>query len=163
MNKTDEEIRSDLERMENFHVDMAIEHLTQHEKDFQAYLYDFAISLCGVSKSDMRLNSNSGHIAHARWFFWYAYRYMTNETYKKIANITKDLVGKTYSSVCINDGANRMSMMIETEPLWKKRWVIISRIIKMKNEAENKTEDNTIVICVPKDLKDKISITVKDK
>lgn len=55
-----------------------------------------------------------------------------------------------------------MSMMIENESLWKRRWTIIKRIIKLR-EQEDDYIDKTIVIQVPKTLKGKINITIKDK
>ena len=52
--------------------------------------------------------------------------------------------------------------MIENESLWKRRWTIIKRIIKLR-EQEDDYIDKTIVIQVPKTLKGKVNISIKDK
>jgi hypothetical protein len=62
----------------------------------------------------------------------------------------------------IQNGVSRMSTMIENESLWKRRWTIIKRIIKLR-EQEDDYIDKTIVIQVPKTLKGKVNIQIKDK
>ena len=156
----DDKVVSELKESQDFHIKKAVEHLLLCEKDINKHLSDFVAALCEVPKSSMLSNTHVAYCAHARYLYWYAYRYMTNESYEKIAAMSCES-GHKYTQSAIATGVNKMSTMIEEEPLWNKRWLIIKRIIKLQWQDE--TIDNTIVIQVPKDLKGKINITIKDK
>ena len=161
VDKSDDSIKKGWADVEYRHVDKAIEHLRQHEDDIRAYLADFVAAVCGVEREEMFSNSDTACFAHARYLYWYAYRYMTGEAYEKMARQVPN-GGHRFVLRSIQNGVNKMSMMIEEQPLWKKRWTIIKRIIKLRGQ-EDEDVDNTIVIQVPKALKGKINITIKDK
>ena len=115
------------------------------------YLAEFVASLCSVETERMFSSSNDLDVAQARWLFWYAYRYMTNETYEKIGKLSMPLYGKTFTKVGVASSVNKMYTLIEQKPIWRKRWTIIKRIIK---QCENVIDDETqkpIKIIVPKD------------
>ena len=156
----DDKVVSELKESQDFHIKKAVEHLQLCEKDINKYLSDFVAALCEVPKNSMLSNTHVAYCAHARYLYWYAYRYMTNESYEKIASISCES-GHKYTQSAIATGVNKMSTMIEEEPLWNKRWLIVKRIIKLKWQDE--TIDNTIVIQVPKELKGKVNISIKDK
>ena len=156
----DDKVVSELKESQDFHIKKAVEHLQLCEKDINKYLSDFVAALCEVPKNSMLSNTHVAYCAHARYLYWYAYRYMTNESYEKIAAMSCES-GHKYTQSAIATGVNKMSTMIEEEPLWNKRWLIVKRIIKLQWQDE--TIDNTIVIQVPNDLKGKINITIKDK
>jgi chromosomal replication initiation ATPase DnaA len=162
-NLTDEEIKKTLEGFDESHLEQALRHLRQYEGDVQNYLADCVAAICGVKKNDMFTNNKKEYYVHARWLFWYAYRYMTNESYDKIAYISS-ANGHHFVLRTIQSCTGKMAMMIESEPLWKKRWMVIKRIIKLYNSMDSdKQTDNTIVVQIPRNLKDTISIKIHEK
>lgn len=161
MDMNDESIKKGWVDVEYSHVEQAIWHLKQQEEDVRMFLADFVAAVCGVEREDMFSNSDTACFAHARYLYWYAYRYMTGESYEKMARQVPN-GGHRFVLRSIQNGVNRMSMMIEEQPLWKKRWTIIKRIIKLR-EQDDDYIDKTIVIQVPKTLKGKVNISIKDK
>jgi hypothetical protein len=97
--------------------------------------------------------SNDSHldVAQARCLFWYAYRYMTNETYEKIGKLSSELYGKAFTKVAVAESVNKMNIMIEQQPIWKKRWAIVRRIIKTQNEIVFEPQI-PVTIAVPKNV-----------
>lgn len=160
MSKTDEEIRNEWKALDTKNVEMACEFLSRHEIQIQDYLADIVSSLCNTGKAFILcLKNKELKYVHARWLLWYAYKYLTAESYKTMS------MNKLCSCVDVNSiryGVTKMDEMIEREPLWKKRWTIVKRILDMRNDTEPKI-DNVIVIQVPRDIKDKIKIQIKDK
>lgn len=110
--------------------------LHRHECDVLNILADFVASLCDVDIPDMFSSIDKTHVAQARWFFWHAYRYITKESFARIAERTK-YEGHSFDGRSIAYGITAMSMMVEREAVWKKRWVITKRFIAIKNEADN--------------------------
>ena len=162
MNRKDEEIRDEWNSRNSSYLEKACMYLEKYEQNVQDYLADVVASLCNVVKDEMFEATDVVYLAHARWLYWYAYRYMTNESYDKIAQQSFHKK-HTFAQRTIQNGANKMAMMIEKEALWKKRWIILKRIIKLKDEKNNESVDNTIVIQVPKGMRDNINIVIKDK
>lgn len=162
MIKNDEKIMEDWAVLDNINIEQACNYLRYHEQDIQKYLANIVASLCDVDAQEMLDNNDIIYNAHARWLFWYAYRYMTNESYDKIAKSTA-FNGRPFHLRTIQSGVNKMSMMIESEDIWQKRWAIVKRIIKLRDKKKEEKIDNTIVIQIPKDLRDKINIQIKEK
>lgn len=159
-NRTDDDIKHELDELDSFHIEEACRHLRQHERDIQNYIADFVASLCDVKKEEMFSHSDVVFFAHARWFYWYAYRYMTNESYDKIAK--QDFHGgHSFTSRTIQNGVNKMFMMIERDAIWKKRWTIIKRIIRLHNDTEE--VKSHIVIQIPREIKEYVKIEIKEK
>ena len=151
---------TELQGSQDYHIGKIIEHLQMCEQDTKDNLADFVAALCNVPKDKMLSNTHVVYCAHARYLYWYAYRYMTNDSYENsAAQCGKN--GHRYTQSAIATGVNKMSTMIENEPLWNKRWVVVKKIIK--TESQGNGVDNNIVIQVPKELKGKINITIKDK
>lgn len=163
MGKSDERIKEELDAIDNENIEQAIYLLRNHGKDVSSYLASFVAAICDVSVEDMLSEKITFHIAHARWLYYYAYRYMTNESFTKISIQTKT-DKKTYSAKAIQNCVTKMSMMIANEPLWSKRWSVIKRVIKLQQEDRKITNhDNTIIINIPKELKEHIKIEIKEK
>jgi chromosomal replication initiation ATPase DnaA len=161
METSDESIKKGWADVEYKHIEKALEHLRQHEEDIRIYLADCVAAVCGVERKDMFSESDVACFAHSRYLYWYAYRYMTGEAYEKIARQVPD-DGHHFVLRSVQNGVNKMSRMIEEEPVWKRRWTIIKRIIKLRWQ-EDEGIDKTIVIQVPKTLKGKVNISIKDK
>lgn len=162
MNKSDEEIKAEWQSIEE-RIEYALSCLLGFEKDVQVYLAKCVASLCDVAEEKMLSDCNTVYVAQARWLYWYAYRYMTNETYEKIADNTERMCGKRFTKQGVASSINKMSALIENEPVWKKRWAIIKRIIKLRDVDNDKKADNTITINIPKELREQITIKIQEK
>ena len=161
--KSEETIISEWQEMDS--VDKILQAIRHHELDMQDYIAETVAAICNVEKEAMLGESDKSYLSQARWFFWYAYRYMTGETLEKLSLLTLKANNNTrkFSTTAIGAGYNKMSMLIQNDPLWEKRWSIIKRIIKLRSNALEAKEDNTIVVSIPRHLKDKIQITIKEK
>ena len=154
--KTDEQIKSDWQRLENDNIEKACEYLRGYESDIEEYLAEIVASLCNVDAKEMLSDTSVAYLAQARWLYWYAIRYMTNETYDKIAERTRAKSSYKFTPNGIGQSINKMSSMITNEPIWTKRWVIIKRIIKMRDVVVNERDGNetlTMRIIAPKGIK----------
>lgn len=126
--------------------------LRGYESKIQLYLARFVASLCNVDAEAMLTNCNTLGVSQARWLFWYAYRLMTHETYEKISELTSCYFGKRFSTATIAIGINKISQMIEQEPVWNKRWLMLKEIIKLQQGFKLSIEKEPIKIVVPKGI-----------
>jgi chromosomal replication initiation ATPase DnaA len=147
---TEEEIKNELTDNERIAMKCVCDTLLNYEGRVRNYLADFVASLCNVEKEKMFSENNSLDVAQARWLFWYAYRYMTGETYEKIGRLSYDTYGKTFTKVGVASSVNKMSVMIEQQPIWKKRWTIVKRIIRITNSLIDENTEEPIKIIIPK-------------
>ena len=147
---TEEEIKNELADNERIAMKCVCDTLLNYEGRVRNYLADFVASLCNVEKEKMFSENNSLDVAQARWLFWYAYRYMTGETYEKIGRLSYDTYGKTFTKVGVASSVNKMSVMIEQQPIWKKRWTIVKRIIRITNSLIDENAEEPIKIIIPK-------------
>lgn len=148
---TEEEIKNELEQNESVAIQAVCDILMNYEAHIRTHLADFVASICNVEKERMFSSCNDLDVAQARWLFWYAYRYMTGETYEKIGKLSKPIYGKAFTKVGVAASVNKMYALIEQQPIWRKRWTIIKRVIK---QSENFIDDETqkpIRIIIPKD------------
>lgn len=152
---TGEELKKELEDNERITMQCVCDTLESYNNRISLYLADFVASLCGIDKERMFSNCKDLDVALARNLFWYAYRYMTNDTYGKIGKISEQVYGKTFSKEGVASGVNRMYTMIEEQPIWRKRWTIIKRIIKQQNEMLVEPQI-PITITIPKNVELKI-------
>jgi hypothetical protein len=81
---------------------------------------------------------------------------MTNETYEKIGKLSGELYGKVFTKVGVASSVNKMNMMIEQQPIWKKRWTIVKQIIKLQSEMVFEPQI-PITISIPKN----VELTIK--
>lgn len=112
---TEEEVKRNLEENERMTMQSVCDTLRKHEGCTRAYLASFVASLCNVDRERMFSACNDLDVAQARWLFWYAYRYMTNETYEKIGRLSEELYGKVYTKVCVASSVNKMYSLIEQQ------------------------------------------------
>lgn len=148
---TEEEIKQKLEENERTTIISVCDMLKNYEVRIATYLADFVAAICDVDKERMFSNDNHLDVAQARWLYWYAYRYMTSETYEKIGKLSERMYGKAFTKVGVAASVNKMYALIEQQPIWRKRWTIIKRIIK---QCENVIDDEIqkpIKIIIPKD------------
>lgn len=150
------------DELSEYHFKQACEHIRLCEISVQKRLHELTASLCDIDKDKMFENTDVVFIAHARWFYWYAYRYMTNESYDKIA--LQDFHGlHKFNARTVQNAVSKMSMMIENEPLWKRRWLVVRKLIKIYNKEDENEPIRPIIINVPKELKGIVRIETKEK
>lgn len=153
---TEEEIKRSLEDNERITMMSVCDTLRNYEGRVRLYLASFVASVCNVDDERMFSASSDLDVVQARYLFWYAYRYMSNETYDKIGRVSKELGGKVFTGTGVAAGVSKMYSLIEQQPIWRKRWTIIKRIIKEDNNTI--VEPPTpITITVPKN----VELTVK--
>lgn len=156
MIKSDEQIKSDWEHLENDNIEKACEYLRRYEGDIEDYVAEIVASLCNVDVNKMLSDTSVAYLAQARWLYWYALRYMTNETYEKIAERTMQKTPYRFTPNGIGQSINKMSAMIVNEPIWTKRWIILKRIIKLRDtvvKEKSEMETVTMKIIAPKGVK----------
>lgn len=154
--KTDERIKNDWQRLETENIEKACDLLRQHESRIEDYMADIVASLCNVDCAAMLTNSSVAYLAQARWLYWYAIRYMTNETYDKIAMRTTAKSGCKFTPNGIGQSINKMALLVAQEPIWVKRWTIIKHIIKLRDSSKQAylpQETVTIYVTPPKGVK----------
>ena len=157
-----EKVRQRWQNLDTEHVSKALEHLRQYERDIQLFIADYVAALCDVSVEEMFKGSDVVYLAHARWLYWYTYRYATNESFDKIAS-QRFPNGHVFVQRTIQHGVNRMSLMIEREELWNKRWCVLRKILRLRESETRKPKNNIITINVPRELTETIKIEIKEK
>lgn len=128
--------------------------LDKYNYDLLNNLIQYVAALCNLDPIDMLSISDKIYVSQSRWLLWYAHRYMTHESYEKIAERTC-IEGHVFNTRSVAAGIEKMAHIIETEEIWQKRWAIIKKIIKLWRS--NETEENKeITITIPKDWKVKV-------
>lgn len=119
--------------------------------------------LCKVDEKEMMTDRKNQYNIQARWLYWYALRYMTNESYSSISNSTK--YDRHFTVACVCYSIKKMSDLISANTIWTKRWTILKRIIKESADANtfekafdkelssNNQKEITIKITHPKGVK----------
>ena len=151
--KSDEEIKADWMRIETSNIERACEYLSKCERDVEDYMAETIAALCNIDVKEMLSETSIAYIAQPRWLYWYAIRYMTNETYEKIAHRTKVKCGFMFTPNGIGQSINKMAKLISREPIWNKRWTIIKHIIKLRDVVNAKQETVTFKVIAPKGYK----------
>lgn len=153
---TEEELNKELEENERLMVQCVCDTIRNGQINVAKYLAEFIASLCLIDR-DMMFSRTSEHDAvQARGLFFYAYRYMTGDTYEHIGRISKDVFGTAFTATGVVTRVNSMYELIEQQPIWRKRWTIVKRIIKSQNEMVAEPPI-PITIKVPKN----VEITIK--
>lgn len=152
----DEKIIQDWEMIDNAYIDEVCRLLRLHETNIQEYIVDCVASICDVDKLDMMTNVSNLNTIHSRWLFWYAYRYMTKDSFSHISHITLRY-GKKFTEQSVSSSVNKMGNMIDNDTIWAKRWAIIKRIIKLRDSTLSDENQNAVVIVqYPKNVEIKL-------
>jgi hypothetical protein len=124
-------------------------------------MVDCVASICDVDKLDMMTNVSNLNTIHSRWLFWYAYRYMTKDSFSHISHITLRY-GKKFTEQSVSSSVNKMGNMIDNDTIWAKRWAIIKRIIKLRDSTLSDENQNAVVIVqYPKNVEIKLRTKTK--
>lgn len=153
MAQLNKEFAETVERIEASTIDRACELLKEYHDGIGSFLLDAVASLCGISTDKIISSKKQIDEVRARWFYWYAYRYMTKESYEAIGLIHQGI--KTFTVSSVGQGLFKMSALIDRDNIWAKRWAIIKRIIDSILTPRNETTCETITlrIIAPKGVK----------
>lgn len=139
--------------------DSIIQNVTTLLKDYNYDLLDnliyFVSAICEIDPYDMLSVNDKIQISQARWLLWYSWRYMTHESYEKIA-CRACIEGHRFKTRGVAAGIEKMSKIIEQETIWSKRWAIIKHIIKMWKKKDDAQEKSEILLNVPQNVEVKI-------
>jgi chromosomal replication initiation ATPase DnaA len=150
--KTDSEIQNDIRRIEEDTIDKVCFLLSEYHFRTKDYIADITASLCGISKKDMLTDTRHIDVIRARWLYWYGYRYMFDASYESIA---KQSGNRLFTTPCVGQSVAKMSSLIDTNTIWKKRWSILKNIIKLMLNDNDRMKENiqqTITLKVPKNI-----------
>lgn len=145
--KIEEDVSSVMNNNVAESVDKVCRILSSIEESIIEYISDLVASLCGISKEEMLADSKKAQGVQVRWFLWYCIRYLTNESYEKIASRMEGM-DATVTGAGIGIGITKMSFLIENEPIWNKRWCIMKKIMKTYNEKNPTNEPKSNVVRV---------------
>lgn len=146
----DETIQSNIKLIEDETIEKACALLSSYNNKIRDYLACFVSSLCDVEFSELLYDTKHLNVVKARWLYWYAYRYLTNDSFDTIARMTSQ--NRKFATSCVGSSCAKMSRMIDIEPVWNKRWQILKRIIKIANKT-SLNESQTIRITYPRNIK----------
>ena len=153
---TGEQLKSRLEENEKDAILGICKILANYEGNIYDHIADFVSSLCCITKERMFSDSKSIDVAQARGLFFYAYRYMTANTYDKIGRITGETYGRRFTPEGVKSSIVKMSELIESNPIWSKRWSILKIIIKSQKVGIDES-------CVPITIKVPKNVTATIK
>lgn len=149
----EEEIRQHVGAIEDVTLNEALRLLSQYNNCIAKYLAEVVAHVCNVDVKPMLMGTGNIDHVQARWLYWYAYRYLTNESYESMSNRTKEF--REYAPSSIGSAVAGMSMMIsDGVNIWSKRWSIVRRVINIiRAENELRQPDiftTTVTIKYPK-------------
>jgi len=135
--------------------------LRGYESNINSWLAYYVASICNVDVNKMLSRSNVMNVAQARWLYWYALRYMTGQSYPEIAENTFTTYHARFAKQGVGQAINKMSMMIDRDLLWNRRWTMVKRIIKacakdVDNTSQQSKESAEITITYPSNISIKL-------
>lgn len=165
--KNDDTIRVELSEIHDETIGRACELLRSYAYEIQEYLASFVASICELTVKEMfeecSKYNKSNYRSQARWLFWYAYRYMTNESYDRIALMTKQHYRHSITPSGIGMSINKMARLVEMDATWMKRWIVVRRVIKIYQETnipfnsrKNEPQKVKVLIVHPKSVDMKV-------
>lgn len=108
--------------------------LSQYDFDVKQCLEEIVCSLCNIDHDKLWSRTRNLAVVQARWLFWYAYRFISNDSHQSIANITT----RKFATSCVGQSITKMSMLISSDTIWSRRWIILKQILKEAFKYEQK-------------------------
>ena len=145
--------------------------LRKYDYNTMTMLLSFVASICDVNAADLLTSSANIYMSQCRALFWYAYRYITQETYDRISKKTA-FEGCAFSPDAVRKACEKIAELINSDMQWKGRWINVKRFIRLKEEMdESLNPDNSdpfsqkhkLTLYVPKEIRDKIEIEIKER
>lgn len=123
--------------------------LNGYESRITVWLAELTAAICGVDAKAMLSRNGTHPVAQARWLYWYAYRYVFNATYAEIGRQATYYSKRRHSAQNVASSIQKISLMIEQEPLWTHRWNVLKKILKTATKETAKAkwkEDATVEV-----------------
>lgn len=119
---------NNIKEIEATTLKFACDLLKDYNSDIREYLVKIVESLCEVPTGMLLTDTGCIDTIRARWLYWYAYRYLTDDSFDKIAKHSEHI--RKFSSTCVCASVSKMSMLIAQSGMWAKRWYVLKQIIK---------------------------------
>lgn len=126
MISVEKEIRKETE-LEEQALRKIYEIVKNYKIQSKLHLETICAELCGVDVLEM-MEDTKLHNSQARWFYWYAYWYMTKENYTVIAQNRG--YKRKFTAPCVCVSISKMADFISANTIWTKRWTIVKAVIK---------------------------------
>lgn len=146
-----EEVVNNVKGIEDETIGLALKLIGDYGSQVVDFLAQIAAELCRVDVDDMLGDTRNIDNVRARWFYWYAYRYMTEESHEKIASTLSK--GRQFDRATIGQGISKIGMLIGDECIWRRRWVAMKKIIGIiigSTESAIATETPVVTVVCPK-------------
>lgn len=140
---TEKEARENIKNTNERAIRDACRAIKGYNEALLKYMAEIVASLCNISVADMLRDTKNQTFAQARWLYWYAIKQMLNVSNDHISNLNRGY--HKFLTASVTNGISNMSMMIVEQPVWRKRWDMLKRIIKSANEVEDDSMFNQTV------------------
>ena len=157
--KDDDEVLESWRAIDDNVINGVCELLNKYNYNLLNNLIRFVASVCNLEPIDMLSISDKIYVSQSRWLLWYAHRYMTHESYEKIAERTC-IEGHVFNTRSVAAGIEKMAHIIETEEIWQKRWLAIKKIIKLWRVNDN-DDSKEIIVTIPNYMDVKVKVKTK--
>ena len=123
----EKEAKEIIKESERKAIDDACNALRGHVRLTEECIAQLVASLCNVRVRDMLMDKGRSPFSLARGLYWY--------TIKQVFNVTNDYISKAstkhthFKISCVRLAISNMSMLIQKDSIWQKRWYIIKRVI----------------------------------
>lgn len=145
------EAKKGIQVLEQDAIDVARDALKGYTDNVKDMVAELVASLCDVDKREMLSEPRIAPLVQARWFYWYVIKQLYGTTNE---SISKQFAGKhRFKTSCVTQGISKMSMLIQSNTVWTKRWSIVKRVIMDANKVEQQelfVQNTTVKIIHPK-------------
>ena len=128
--------RRDLEASSDAFIEQFTTLIRRYDYDPLNLLARFVATLCDVDVADMLTSVDKVRFSQARAFLWFAYRYVTRASFGEIARLTS-FDGHSFSTSSVAASIVNMSALTDSDPVWRKRWIITKRFFNAKRAADD--------------------------
>ena len=171
MKFNEEKVKRDWRNMREKDFDEISTILSNMDYDMQTMIGSFVASICHVDYADLHSMNNKQEVTHARWLYWYALRWWSDESYERISERTM-MDGRRFTSANIGIGITKMVKMTSVQGMWRDRFAVVKKFIRLKEDPMSyKVSDfcnplperYKLTLKMPKALKDKVEIDVREE
>jgi len=114
--------------------------LKNYDYDTADAIYCFISSIFNVDSADMLSKDRTVSNVEPRWLWWYALYFMCHKTYKEIAELTA-INGNEWETSSIKDGISAIQQRIDTDAYLRQKWVSVKKLIYLKYNPNNYTNN----------------------
>lgn len=108
--------------------------LMMYTKAIKGNLAKLIASLCNEDVDEMLNAPKNIKLVQSRWLYWYSLKHLYGETGESISRGIHDHY--QYKTSSIIQGISKMSMLIQKNTIWTKRWYIVKRVMDATTKIE---------------------------